>query len=211
MFENIKWVFSYPVYDTCLFPPNRRLLKWFWPQLSFLYPFPIFIRRWKRLGPKRKPPCQNSGDHLYDQLFDQLCEYMMNVSVAESTGYTNEEGRKVRVIGDISVRQIHQEYPDEFTQRFFWMILFIFEIYDFIKNRVYAINVFVDGKIGWNINCSVQSSNQGSKRVGFCRTVQGRRSMVNFKINLLSLNFHFGVKITKMITRMISRIFTNSP
>jgi len=46
-------------------------------QAFFLYPFPIFIRRWKRLGPKRKPPCQNPGDQLYDQ----LCVYMMYVSV----------------------------------------------------------------------------------------------------------------------------------
>ena len=167
--------FSYPVYDTCLFPPNKRLLKWFLPHLSFLYPFPIFIRRWKRLGPKRKPPCQNSGDHLYDQLFDQLCEYMMNVSVAESTGYTNEEGRKVRVNGDIPVRRIDQEYPDEFNQRFF-MNLFILEIYDFIKNRMYAINVFVDGKIGWNINCSVQSLKKGlrNESVSVERSTTGR-------------------------------------
>ena len=40
---------------------------------------------------------------------------MMNVSVAESTGYTNEEGRKVRVIGDIPVRRIDQEYPEYMT------------------------------------------------------------------------------------------------
>ena len=95
-------------------------MKLFWPGLSFFYPFPIFIGRWKRLGPKRKPPCQNSGDHLYDQLFDQLCEYMMNVSVAESTGYTNEEGRKVRVVRDIRFDQEYPDRPDEFNQRFFY-------------------------------------------------------------------------------------------
>ena len=45
---------------------------------------------------------------------------MMNVSVAESTGYTNEEGRKVRVVRDIRFDQEYPDRPDEFNQRFFY-------------------------------------------------------------------------------------------
>ena len=65
------------------------------------------------------------------------------ISRSECTGYINEEGRKVRVIDDIP---IDQECPDNYKG--FFMNLFIFQIYDFIKNRMYAIDVFVYGKIG---------------------------------------------------------------
>ena len=106
---------------------------------------------------KSRRPAVWSAVRIYD---------VRKFSRSECTGYINEEGRKVRVIDDIP---IDQECPDNYKG--FFMNLFIFQIYDFIKNRMYAIDVFVYGKIGWYINGSVKSWYRGLKQLDICWTV----------------------------------------